>query len=124
MLAKNPDSRKNSRGAEKGGKGEMGRIENGGKKTAMNTLQLSRRRENPFLSSTKSSIGHRVILLTSYIENSQPRGNFRKIWNTAPMAQLSVVVVPGDSISSSTRYSPSLYGLQANFSIPLFFVEN
>lgn len=87
MLAKNPDNEeKNNRGAEKeaNGKGETERMEGeGGKKTAMNTLQLSCGRENPFLSSTKSSIGHRVTPLTPYTENSRPRGNFRKIWNTA-----------------------------------------
>lgn len=49
----------------------------------MKTLQLSRGRENPFLSSTKSSIGHRVTSLTPYTENSRPRGNFWKIWNIA-----------------------------------------
>lgn len=69
---------------KKEGKGEREiREGGGGKKTAMKTLQLSRGRENPFLSSTKSSIGHRVTPLTPYTENSRPRGNFRKIWNTA-----------------------------------------
>jgi len=40
------------------------------------------------------------------------------------MAQLSVVVVPRDTIPPGTRYPSSLYNLQTNFSVPLVSVEN